>query len=94
MYVVAVNFQIRSGKVAAFMPLILAQARNSLKIEPGCHVFDVCQSAASPEEIFLYEVYDDRAAFDAHLASKHYRRFDTDVAGLVLEKHVRFFERR
>ncbi len=93
MYVVAVDFSVRPGSIDAFMPLILEQAGNSLSKESGCHVFDVCQSKEIPEQIFLYEVYDDRAAFDAHLASDHYSSFDSAVADLVAEKHVRFFHR-
>ena len=76
------------------MPLILEQARSSLSSEPGCHVFDVCQCEEVPEHIFLYEVYEDRAAFDAHLSSDHYSAFDSAVMNLVAEKHVRYFHRK
>ena len=94
MYVVAVDFNIYPEQVEAFMPLMMAQARNSLANEPGCHVFDVCQGQEAPEKIFLYEVYDDRAAFEAHLASDHYRNFDSAVTRMVDEKNVSFFVRR
>ncbi|MYF89209.1 MAG: antibiotic biosynthesis monooxygenase [Boseongicola sp. SB0676_bin_33] len=94
MYVVAVDFRVRPGARDAFMPLILDQARTSLSNEPGCHVFDVCQCEEVPDQIFLYEVYEDRAAFDAHLASDHYSAFDSAVGNLVAEKRVRFLHRK
>ncbi len=94
MYVVAVEFRVRPGALDAFLPLILEQARNSLSSEPGCHVFDVCQCEEIPEQIFLYEVYEDRAAFDTHLASDHFGTFDSAVANLVAQKHVRFLHRK
>ena len=75
------------------MPLMLAQARNSLANEEGCQVFDVCRSEETPDEVFLYEVYNDRAAFEVHLASDHYRQFDNAVSELVAEKRVNFFHR-
>ena len=38
--------------------------------------------------VFLYEIYDDRAAFDAHLASPHFRAFDAEVGPWVQDKQV------
>jgi (4S)-4-hydroxy-5-phosphonooxypentane-2,3-dione isomerase len=39
------------------------------------------------------EVYDDRAAFDAHLAAAHFKRFDAAVAPMVASKAVRILRR-
>ena len=38
-------------------------------------------------------VYDNRAAFDAHLASAHFKRFDPAVAPMVAAKTVRILEK-
>lgn len=94
MFVVTVDFRVHPGHVEAFMSLVLNQARNSLSREPGCQIFEVCQSPETPEEIFLYEVYNDRAAFEDHIASEHYRVFDAAVVDLAAGKRVRFFDRR
>ncbi len=88
MYVVAVNFFIKPGNIEAFLPLMMEQARNSLEKEPDCHVFDVCQNPDDPNEVFLYEVYTDRAAFDLHLASEHFKEFDAAVQQMVSDKMV------
>lgn len=71
-----------------FLPLMRANAAVSLKEEPGCQVFEICRDA---QEVFLYEIYDSRKAFDAHLASEHFLTFDAAIAGMVLDKQVRFF---
>ncbi len=42
---------------------------------------------------FLYEIYTDRAGFEAHLASAHYKSFDQLVQPWVADKKVRFLER-
>ena len=94
MYVVAVDFRIHPEQIEVFMPLMLAQAQNSLTKEPGCRVFDVCQSPETPTSIFLYEVYDDRAAFEFHTATDHFRSFDAAVAEMVAEKQVEFYCRK
>ncbi|MFK7944291.1 MAG: putative quinol monooxygenase [Paracoccaceae bacterium] len=56
--------------------------------EPGCQRFDVWQDPADPARVCLYEVYNDRAAFDAHLVSAHFKAFDAEVASWVMDKQV------
>lgn len=89
MYVVVVDFKIKPESLAEFMPLMLENARASRETEPGCRQFDVCVDPADKSRIFLYELYDDRAAFDAHLATAHFKRFDAAVAPMVAAKAVR-----
>lgn len=36
----------------------------------------------------LCELYDDKAAFDAHLATEHFRIFDRTVSPWVVDKRV------
>ncbi len=75
MYVVTVEFTIDPAQWAAFLPLMLDNARRSREDEPGCRQFDVCTDAGKPDVVYLYELYDDRAAFDVHLASPHFKAF-------------------
>ena len=89
MYVVIVDFRIKPERLAAFMPLMLENARLSRETEPGCRQFDVCVDPADKTSVFLYEIYDDRAAFDAHLATAHFKRFDSAVGPMVATKVVR-----
>ena len=93
MFVVIVDFVIRSEQAAAFADAVRDNARASLEREPGCHQFDVSVAPDDPSRIFLYELYTDRAAFDAHLASDHYKAFDRQVSPWTLEKKPRFFNR-
>jgi autoinducer 2-degrading protein len=37
-------------------------------------------------QVFLYEVYENRAAFDAHLTSAHFRSFDATFVGMIDSK--------
>lgn len=92
MYAVVVTFQIKPASMAAFLPLMLENARTSRAQEPDCHRFDVCTDTTRPDEVFLYELYTDRTAFEAHLASAHFKAFDSAVADMVADKDVRFFD--
>ena len=42
MYVIIVDFKIKSDRLADFLPLMQENATASLRDEPGCHQFDVC----------------------------------------------------
>jgi autoinducer 2-degrading protein len=92
-FVVTVEFEIHPLHLGAFLPLMRENARASRESEPGCRQFDVCTDPSRPNAVFLYEVYDDRAAFDAHLASSHFRRFDAAVSGMTAAKTVRLLQR-
>lgn len=93
MYVVIVDFKIKPDRVQQFMPLMIENARASRETEPGCRQFDVCVDPKDRGAVFLYELYDDRAAFDAHLATAHFKRFDAAVADMVAARTVRTLER-
>lgn len=80
MFVVTVTFVIKKENLGVFMAAMNRQAHNSLSKEQGCLQFDVCQDQETRERIFLYEVYTDRAAFDAHLQTPHFLDFDKTVA--------------
>lgn len=88
MFVVTIEFEIKPEAVAAFMPLMLDNAATSLTDETGCQRFDVCAAPDSAAKVFLYEVYDDKAAFDVHLASPHFKSFDAAVADMIASKSV------
>jgi autoinducer 2-degrading protein len=89
MYVVAVDFVIHPDKVSEFRTAMLWNALQSETLEPGCQQFDVCQSAQNPTQFFLYELYDNEAAFEAHLASAHYQVFNAQVGSWVADKQVK-----
>lgn len=92
MYVIAVDFILHAQHIGAFMPLMQENARISREAESACLRFDVCRDPAQPERVFLYEVYADRAGFEAHLAAAHFKAFDSAVKAMVASKSVRAFE--
>ncbi len=74
--------------MSAFLPLMRAQAAQSLHDEPACLRFDVWTDKERPDDVFLYELYADRAAFEAHLRSVHFAAFDAMTGDLVSAKRV------
>ena len=93
MLALVVEFRIDPAHVAAFDTAITANARASRETEPGCRQFDVCRDPADAGLFFLYELYDDEAAIQAHLRSPHYLRMDAATASWVHSKVVRRYVR-
>ncbi|NOC94250.1 putative quinol monooxygenase [Ruegeria sp. HKCCD6604] len=87
MFAVTVTFTLKPGTTDTFLPLMVENASTSLREEPGCHQFDVCL-VDDPETVFLYEVYEDAAAFGVHLESPHFKSFDAAVADMIEAKVV------
>ncbi|MGC6453580.1 MAG: putative quinol monooxygenase [Candidatus Puniceispirillaceae bacterium] len=93
MYVIIVDFEIEDGTLGPFLALMTENAAASLRDEPGCRQFDVCQDPDNPGQIFLYELYDDRAAFEAHLGMPHFKSFDAATKDMIRSKTVRAYTR-
>lgn len=93
MYVVTVEFAVVAGHGQDFLQAMVANARTSREVEPGCRQFDVCVDASRPGVAFLYELYDDRAAFDAHLASPHFKAFAAATEAMIDAKRVATWQR-
>ena len=91
-YVVTVVFRATPGHRDAFRKAMIENATASRTREPGCRQFDVCEKADG-SEIFLYEIYDDEAAFKAHLAAEHYQRFNSTTTPWVAVKIVTVYQR-
>ena len=89
MYVVTVEFDIKSENSADFRQAVRQQAKNSLSLETDCHQFDVCFDPEDDTKIFLYEIYSDPDAFRRHLKSNHFITFDAAVTDWVVRKSVR-----
>ena len=93
MYVITVDFKIKAAHAAEFRRAIDINARASVADEPGCSQFDVCVDPQDASKIFLYEIYDDLAAFEAHLRTPHYAVFDQASANWTEAKAVRKLNR-
>ena len=91
MFVVTVLFRVKAGHEEVFEAAILENAKLSVQDEPGCQQFDVCKGPDG--QIFLYEIYDDEAAFKAHTQTPHFVDFDAKSAPWTADKLVGIYNR-
>jgi quinol monooxygenase YgiN len=57
---------IAAGCLEAFLPMLMAHRARCLSDEPGTRAFEVIVPDNDTTKVLLFEVYDDRAAFDVH----------------------------
>jgi quinol monooxygenase YgiN len=88
-FVLIAELQVKPENVAAFVPLILANAQASVAKEPGCLQFDVTQQADDPTKFALYEVYADAAAFEAHGKMPHVQEFFAAAKDMIVGRGAR-----
>ena len=93
MFAVVVEFTIKPEHADAFLQLMKENASASLRTEPGCKQFDVATDASRPGEVFLYELYTDAAAFEAHLKTAHFASFDATTIHMIAAKVVKTYDR-
>jgi quinol monooxygenase YgiN len=87
-FVVVVDFRLRPGMAERFHALIVENARASVRDEPGCRQFDIVIPQGEADRVVLYEIYEDRPAFDAHMRTPHYASFDRESVPFVASKSV------
>lgn len=87
--VIIAEFEVKPDSLDRFLELGEADARHSVADEPGCRQFTVTVEREQPNRVVLFEVYDDDAAFEAHLKTPHLQAFRTGIEELVVSRNVR-----
>jgi (4S)-4-hydroxy-5-phosphonooxypentane-2,3-dione isomerase len=88
LYVNAVDIDVVPGKIENYLAAIKEVGAASIKSEPGCSEFDITVSQKDPNHLFIFEVYENAAAFDAHLKSDHYKKYAATAKDVVAKREV------
>ena len=88
-FVILVEFRLKPGTRDRFLDVARADALASVRDEPGCRRFDLLVPEDDPDAVWLYEIYADADAFDAHLETPHLKRFQADNRPFVEAVRIR-----
>lgn len=88
LFVNAVHLDIKPADMPKFMEAIKENGAASVH-EPGCRTFNIHVSASDPNHVFLYEVYDNAAALDAHRQTPHFKKYAATTKDMVAKRDVR-----
>lgn len=88
MYSLLLKTQLQPDTLDRFMEAMRVNAASSVRDEPGCLVFDVMQDRSQPDLVWLYEVYEDEAAFEAHMRTAHFLASRPLLEPLIVRQDV------
>jgi quinol monooxygenase YgiN len=86
-FALVVRFTVQPGSEEAFDDLVSATAVGIRAREPGTLVYACHHVEGASRERIFYELYENKAAFDAHESQPHTRHF-LAVRGALLESTV------
>jgi quinol monooxygenase YgiN len=89
-YVVTAHWRAKKGEEERVAHVLMRNAALS-RAEPGCGMFIAHRATDDPRSFFLYEQYDDEAAFRAHEQSEHFKKLVLGEAVPRLESRERAF---
>lgn len=87
-YINAVDLVIVPSEMPKYLEAIKENAANAVK-EPGCREFNITVLANNPNHVFLFEVYDNEAALEAHRQTPHFKKYQAATQGMVADRNVR-----
>jgi quinol monooxygenase YgiN len=88
LYINAVDLVIVPSEMPKYLEAIKENGANAVK-EPGCREFNITVLASNPNHVFLYEVYDNEAALEAHRQTEHFKKYAATTKNMVADRSVR-----
>lgn len=79
-----VTIEVKPGTRDKFVEIATAHRGRVLGREPGCHHFDVLVQDDNPNQVCLYEIYDDQAALDLHVGTDYMAAYREQTADITV----------
>ena len=91
-YVVCAHWRAKEGREDRLAEVI-AEMTPPSSAEPGNRFYQAHRAPDDPRLFFLYEQYDDEAAYEAHMDSEHFTRLvkQEAIPDLLEERKREFF---
>ncbi|MGV0111143.1 putative quinol monooxygenase [Arthrobacter sp. CP30] len=77
------EFTAQEGKAEEVQALLL-DLTTKVRAEPGNITFDPHRRKESPNDFFVYEIYRDQHAFDAHISADYGKVFNEALSELIV----------
>jgi quinol monooxygenase YgiN len=85
-HALVVEIRAHPGQKAALLARLRQHRDNVLAKEPGCQYFDLLEVEGDEDTLFLYEVYEDAAALEAHAQTEHFQAYRSDTDPMIAER--------
>lgn len=88
MYCIIVKNVVKEGARDEYLAAMRPNAKASVENEEGCLVFDVLEAKGEGNTFYLYEIYSNPEALQAHKQTDHYLESRPLISDLVIDQSV------
>lgn len=89
MLVLMVSLKVKPGRAEDFIAAVNDDGRGTTANEEGNFQFSAIQDQSDSDRFFLFEVYKDEAALEAHRQMPHFLKYREATADIYAEEPVR-----
>ncbi len=83
-----VQITLKPGTRDTFVELVTAHRDRVLDREPGCHHFDVLVQDGEDNQVCLYEIYENQAAFDLHVGTDYMAAYREQTGDMTVAREM------
>jgi quinol monooxygenase YgiN len=82
-YIQVAEIEIDPAQLDGYKAAVQEQIDAAIRKEPGVMVLYAVSEKDNPAHVSVFEIYRDRAAYEAHLGSDHFKKYKTTVEKMV-----------
>jgi quinol monooxygenase YgiN len=82
-FVLVVELEIDPAQLEPFKAAIKENGETAVRAEPGCLSFNAVFEKDNPTRVRLFEIYQNAAAFQAHLETPHFKKYAETTKDMV-----------
>jgi (4S)-4-hydroxy-5-phosphonooxypentane-2,3-dione isomerase len=86
-YVITADFEIVAADFDKYVALAKENAAASIK-DPGCHEFNIAISPKNPNHVYIFEIWENTAALDAHRATDHLKAYLSATKDMMAKRDI------
>jgi quinol monooxygenase YgiN len=85
-FVRVADIEVDPAQREAFISAVREEMEESVRVEPGVLALYAVAEKDAPSRLRFFEIYADEAAYDAHLASPHFRKYRTTTEPMITSR--------
>ena len=77
------ELEIDPAQLSAYGEALKAEIATSIRVEPGVLTLYAVALMDHPNQVRIFETYQDQAAYESHLQTSHFKKYKNDTQGMV-----------
>jgi quinol monooxygenase YgiN len=77
------ELEIDADQLSAYTAALKEEISTSVRVEPGVLTLYAVTVKDHPTQIRIFETYANRAAYEAHLQTSHFKKYKSETQGMV-----------